>query len=131
MPFPRAMARTNRYWVNPMVCGLSRTAVPLILIRHVGRGSGNLYQTPVWAFGHGARLLIPLTYGPATDWLRNVLAAGWCEATFHSKRLHLSPVEIVCGEPRSQPLPRPVQIFLALIKVREYLLVGVSPIEEC
>ena len=130
MPFPRIMARTNRYWANPVVRGLSRTALPLMSIHHVGRVSGKPYKTPVWAFGRGDRLLIPLTYGPGTDWMQNVLAAGGCETIFHGQKLHASPVEIVYGEPRTQPLPRAVKAALELIKVREYLLIDVTRLQD-
>lgn len=48
-------------------------------IWHVGRRSGRLYMTPA-----GARLagddvvVIPLTFGNRSDWVRNIQAAGGC-----------------------------------------------------
>ena len=49
------------------------------LIRHRGRTSGRVYETPVVPFAHGDELFVALPYGPATDWLRNALAAGGAE----------------------------------------------------
>jgi len=46
------------------------------VVRHVGRRSGQAYQTPVVAVGHGDSFLIALPYGERTDWLKNVLAKG-------------------------------------------------------
>jgi len=46
------------------------------VVRHVGRRSGRLYQTPVVAIEHDDSFLIALPYGEGTDWLRNVLAQG-------------------------------------------------------
>jgi deazaflavin-dependent oxidoreductase (nitroreductase family) len=50
----------------------SSTAV----VRHVGRRSGRVYQTPVVAVEHDDSFLIALPYGEGTDWLKNVLAKG-------------------------------------------------------
>ena len=124
MPVPRVVAKTHRYWINPFVRRLAGTVLPIMLIRHAGRRSGNMYETPLWAFRTGYRFLIVLTYGPETDWLRNLQAAGTCEASFRGERFQISPVEVVCGEPHRQPLPRVVQVFVGIIGVREFLLVN-------
>ena len=49
------------------------------VIVHHGRRSGLRYQTPVNVFSAGNGYVIALTYGPETDWVKNVLAAGGCE----------------------------------------------------
>jgi deazaflavin-dependent oxidoreductase (nitroreductase family) len=46
------------------------------VVRHVGRKSGQEYQTPVVAVEHDDSFLIALPYGERTDWLKNVLAKG-------------------------------------------------------
>jgi deazaflavin-dependent oxidoreductase (nitroreductase family) len=46
------------------------------VIRHTGRRSGRVYETPVVAARHGDFFLIALPYGERTDWLRNVLSKG-------------------------------------------------------
>ena len=46
------------------------------VVRHVGRTSGRPYETPVSAVLADDGLVIALPYGPNTDWLKNVLAAG-------------------------------------------------------
>ncbi|HET9170736.1 MAG TPA: nitroreductase/quinone reductase family protein [Actinospica sp.] len=48
----------------------------LAVVRHVGRRSGRVYETPVVAVELDGGFLIALPYGERTDWLRNVLAAG-------------------------------------------------------
>ncbi|HUZ51061.1 MAG TPA: nitroreductase family deazaflavin-dependent oxidoreductase [Streptosporangiaceae bacterium] len=45
-------------------------------IRHVGRRSGRTYTTPVSARRSGDLVLIALTFGNQSDWVRNVRAAG-------------------------------------------------------
>ncbi|HEV2427425.1 MAG TPA: nitroreductase family deazaflavin-dependent oxidoreductase [Acidimicrobiales bacterium] len=46
------------------------------VVRHAGRRSGRAYETPVVVAAEGEGFVIALPYGPKTDWLRNVLAAG-------------------------------------------------------
>lgn len=46
------------------------------IIRHVGRVSGRLYETPVDAVATADGFVIGLMYGPGSSWLRNVLASG-------------------------------------------------------
>ena len=45
-------------------------------VHHVGRRSGTKYVTPVGARVTDAKVLIPLTFGNQSDWVRNV-ASGW------------------------------------------------------
>jgi deazaflavin-dependent oxidoreductase (nitroreductase family) len=46
------------------------------IIRHRGRTSGQLYETPVGAEATGDGFVIALPYGTTTDWLKNLLADG-------------------------------------------------------
>jgi deazaflavin-dependent oxidoreductase (nitroreductase family) len=47
-------------------------------IRHTGRRSGQLYVTPASARRSGEVIVIPLTFGNQSDWVRNTVAAGRC-----------------------------------------------------
>lgn len=53
-----------------------KTGSGLTIVRHIGRRSGRVFETPVVAVEHDKWLFIALPYGERTDWLRNVLAAG-------------------------------------------------------
>jgi deazaflavin-dependent oxidoreductase (nitroreductase family) len=131
MPFPHAIARTNRYWINPIARQLVGTAIPFMLIQHRGRLSGRGYETPVWAFPTERGFIIVLTYGPRTDWLRNMQAASECRAIFRKARYRLSNPQVIRGVPKSQPIPRVVRVFATVIGVRDFLLVdAVVQIEE-
>jgi hypothetical protein len=44
------------------------------------RRSGRRYQTPVNVFSAADGYVIALTYGPDTDWVKNVVAAGGCSS---------------------------------------------------
>ncbi len=123
MPFPRVVAKTNRYWINPIARRVAGRLPPFILIRHVGRRSGTPYETPVWAFRQPDGFLIVLTYGPDTDWLRNVQAAGSCEGVYGRAIYTLSGPRIVGGDPRDQPLPWIIRHAVRLAGVLHFLYV--------
>jgi deazaflavin-dependent oxidoreductase (nitroreductase family) len=62
---------------NPrMLKSAGRPGSSASIMRHLGRASGNAYETPVTAMPTADGFVIALPYGPNTDWLRNVLAAG-------------------------------------------------------
>ncbi len=46
------------------------------IVRHVGRRSGQVYETPVVAVEHDDSVLIAIPYGERTDWVKNVLSSG-------------------------------------------------------
>jgi deazaflavin-dependent oxidoreductase (nitroreductase family) len=57
-----------------------RRLLPLYaLIEHRGRKSGTAFRTPIVARRTDTGFVLPVPFGPETNWVRNVLAAG--EAT--------------------------------------------------
>ena len=87
MPLPRAVARFNRHVTN-RILGPFAYVLPLFgVVVHRGRRSRRLYRTPVNVFRRPGGVVIALTYGPESDWVRNVLAAG---------RLPAMPKNLIC-----------------------------------
>ena len=72
MPYPRWLARMNRRFINPGQVRKGRYPV----VTHVGRTSGTTYQTPLDALPTDTGYVLVCRYGPESDWVRNVLAAG-------------------------------------------------------
>lgn len=71
-----AVRRAGRA-MKPLVLKSSGTPGGMAsVIRHVGRTSGNGYETPVNAVATEDGFVIALPYGLNTDWLKNVLASG-------------------------------------------------------
>ena len=60
------------------------------VVVHRGRRSGRLYQTPVNVFATEDGYVLVLTYGPDTDWVKNVLAAGGCELRTRGRAIRLT-----------------------------------------
>jgi hypothetical protein len=85
MPLPRWLARINKRVFNP--CEVRRGVRPVLI--HVGRSSGQIYRTPLDGY-----LFIP-TYGPRSDWLRNVLAAGEARLSIGGEEVELESPRMV------------------------------------
>jgi deazaflavin-dependent oxidoreductase (nitroreductase family) len=65
------------------------------VIRHRGRVSGQAYETPVGAVPVEDGFLIALVYGPRTNWLRNVLAAGTATIVHEGRTYAVDQPEIL------------------------------------
>ncbi|MFV2017569.1 hypothetical protein [Micromonospora sp. LOL_023] len=91
MPLPRWLARINRRVFNPMEI---RRGVRPVLI-HVGRSSGRAYQTPLDAHPLPDGYLFTPLYGPRTDWVRNVLAAGEARLAINGEEKQLTSPRMV------------------------------------
>jgi hypothetical protein len=88
-------------WVSQKTCRLSKTVNPLALklagsrfgtlywnlslLKHRGRRSGRVYETPLAAYPFGDGFILALAYGPDVDWCRNVLAAGKCTLLYRGQ----------------------------------------------
>jgi deazaflavin-dependent oxidoreductase (nitroreductase family) len=72
MPYPRWLAKINKRVFNPRQ--IRKGGYPVAT--HVGRTSGRSYQTPLDAFPTKTGFVLVARYGPNSDWVRNILAAG-------------------------------------------------------
>jgi deazaflavin-dependent oxidoreductase (nitroreductase family) len=72
MPYPRWLAKINKRVFNPRQ--IRKGEYPVVT--HVGRTSGRSYQTPLDAYPTGTGYVLVARYGPKSDWIRNILAAG-------------------------------------------------------
>lgn len=77
-------ARKAFFWVlqrtiNPVATAAARTGRgPFSLVRHVGRKSGRVYETPLIVASVPEGFVAELTYGDNVSWYRNTVAAGHC-----------------------------------------------------
>jgi deazaflavin-dependent oxidoreductase (nitroreductase family) len=115
MPFPHLLARVNRRAVNPVTLRFAGHLPWFAIIIHHGRVTGREYRTPVNAFRLPENgYVIGLSYGPRTDWARNVLAKGGCVAETQGQRLELVNARVV-RDPRRHLVPAPVRLTMRLI----------------
>jgi deazaflavin-dependent oxidoreductase (nitroreductase family) len=125
MPFPRTLAKINRRVTNRIVRYIAPWLPGLGLVIHVGRRSGTVYRTPVNLFTADGHYTIALSYGPNTDWVRNVRAAGRCDVITRGKRVRLVDPRIVHDETRAAIRPLERQ-FLRLLRVADFLVLDTS-----
>ena len=120
MPLPKRLARFNRVVTNRITDPIARTLPGFGIVLHTGRRSGREYRTPVNAFRTPDGYLIALTYGPDSDWTRNVLAAGGCRLLTRGRTVALTDPKMIHAE-RHDALPAVVRAVLARVDVHDYL----------
>ncbi len=82
--------------MNPRVIrAVDRQESDFGVLHHIGRRSGVPYHTPVAIGRTPEGVLIPLMYGPDTDWCRNIVAAGHCTLTVDGEELALTTPEVL------------------------------------
>ena len=87
---------------------------------------GRLYQTPVNVFAAKDSYVFALTYGPDTDWVKNVRAAGGCELRTRGRAIQLTSPRLYHDQSRQgiRPLERQV---LRMIGVADFLSLKIPP----
>lgn len=76
-PVLTAIRRMNRRVLNPrQLRDAGQPGAWASVVQHVGRRTGRPYRTPVVAVSTEEGFAIVLPYGPDTDWVRNLVAAG-------------------------------------------------------
>lgn len=126
MPIPRTIARVNRVATNRLT-GLFAGRVPGFgVILHRGRRSGRQYRTPVNVFVVPGGYLVALTYGPHSDWVKNVLADDGCVLQTRGHRVRLIDPRIIHDESRRE-VPTPVRLVLGVLAVTDFLRLTTEP----
>lgn len=93
------------------------------ILRHTGRTSGKAYATPIVALRTPDGFLIPLPFGDATQWARNLFAAGGGSLRFASEEYRIAEPQIVDHEAATTHLGRVLSFVTARLGLRQYVLV--------
>jgi deazaflavin-dependent oxidoreductase (nitroreductase family) len=101
VPLPRWLARINKRSFNRIE--LKRGIRPVLI--HVGRSSGLTYRTPLDAHPVADGYLFIPMYGPRTDWVKNVLAAGTATLRIDGGEIGLASPRLVKKDVVWQLLP--------------------------
>lgn len=120
MPAPRKIARFNRRFTNKVFSKPAGRMPGFAVMVHVGRKSGETYRAPVNAFATDDGFLLALTYGPESDWVENVLAAGSCELRTRGKRERMKNSRIATDREKRWA-PPPAKFILGLINAPQYM----------
>jgi deazaflavin-dependent oxidoreductase (nitroreductase family) len=122
---PRGLARFNRVATNRVLGKLAGRVPTFAAVRHKGRRSGRVYETPINVFRTSDGYVAALTYGPETDWVKNVLAAGGCELRVGGDWVAMTAPRIVHDEQRTA-VPKAVRPILALPGAVDFLYLSRS-----
>jgi deazaflavin-dependent oxidoreductase (nitroreductase family) len=120
MPLPRSVARFNRRATNRVLGPLARYLPTFAVVVHCGRASGQLYRTPVNVFPRPGGCVVALTYGPESDWVKNVLTAGGCTIETRGRTLAMTRPRLVHDEQR-RALPPFVRLVVGRADVSDFL----------
>jgi deazaflavin-dependent oxidoreductase (nitroreductase family) len=105
-----------KYTLNPLTRRLARSSFgPFTIVRHVGRRSGKLYETPIIVSPVKDGFVIELTYGYDVDWHKNVLAAGGCTLIWHGKEYVIDKIEPLDAETGRATFPPPQRQILRIL----------------
>jgi deazaflavin-dependent oxidoreductase (nitroreductase family) len=122
MPIPQSIARFNKSVTNRITRLFAGRAPWFAIVIHTGRKSGKEYRTPLNAFPTKDGFAIALTYGPDTDWVKNVLASGSCSLEYRGHTIPLTSPSLTTVAEIDDTFPRPVRVVLSLINVDQVLL---------
>jgi deazaflavin-dependent oxidoreductase (nitroreductase family) len=126
MPIPKVVGQWNKAGLNRLTRHIAPWMPGFGVIVHRGRRSGARYQTPVNVFRAGNGYVIALTYGPDTDWVKNVLAAGGCELRTHGQAIQLGSPRLFHDQSRRGIRPVERQV-LRILNVADFLSLTLAP----
>jgi deazaflavin-dependent oxidoreductase (nitroreductase family) len=118
----RAVRRFNRRFMNPRQMKTAGTPGAYAgVIRHLGRRSGRVYETPVEPFATDDGFVIALPYGTSSNWVKNVLAAGSATLVTEGQTYEVDKPEIVPLSEVVDVLPSKERRNLRLFRVEQAL----------
>ena len=126
MPIPRIVRQWNKVGLNRVTRHIAPRMPGFGVVVHRGRRSGRRYQTPVNVFATDDGYVLALTYGPDTNWVKNVLAAGGCELRTRGRVVRLVSPRLFHDEARHDIRPLERQV-LRVIGVADFLSLKTAP----
>jgi deazaflavin-dependent oxidoreductase (nitroreductase family) len=120
MVLPRWLARLNKRSANKIGVRLVGLVAGLTVIRHRGRSSGRIYETPVFLFQRPGGYRVVLSYGLRTDWLLNLQAASGGQLDVHGRWLDIVSIDTV-HDKRRAGMPLLVRLVLRLAKISDFV----------
>ncbi len=114
----------NKYVTNRVLRGLAHLSFgPFALVRHVGRRSGNPYETVIMVWRTTEGFVIALTYGPNVDWYRNLQAAGGGTVFWHRRTYAVGTPEPIAASTALPAFPLLFKLILGRIGLQDFVSV--------
>ncbi len=111
--------------VEPIASPLAGTRwFPLwAILHHTGRTSGTAYSIPVVALRTPDGFMIPLPFGNATQWAKNLFAAAGGSMRFAGQEYRIAEPQIVDHDVAAAYLPLLLRFMANRLGLRQYVLV--------
>jgi deazaflavin-dependent oxidoreductase (nitroreductase family) len=93
------------------------------ILRHTGRTSGTAYATPIVALRTADGFIIPLPFGDATQWAKNLFAAGRGSIRSAGREHEIGDPRLVEGEEAAAHLPAIIRFVSGRLGLRHFVLV--------
>jgi deazaflavin-dependent oxidoreductase (nitroreductase family) len=123
-PHTRRLIRSVARLVNPLVLRIAgRRHMPVVgIVHHRGRKTGRPYATPLGIRPAAAGgFVMPLTFGEAAGWYRNIVAAGWCVITWRGADHTVASPVIVDRATALPAFPRYERLALRTIGINQFV----------
>ena len=95
---------------------------PFSLVRHIGRKTGAVYETPLLLARTPGGFVAELTYGADVQWYRNIIAAGECDIRYQGAEHHVVGIEPLSAEAGLAAFGNPRALILRLLRRRAFRL---------
>src|SRR5262249_3801523 len=117
------LRRLNKYTLNQLTRRFAGKPRSLIaVVRHIGRRSGKLYETPIIVQPLVDGIVILLAFGANADWYRNVLAAGNCRILWQGQEYTIGNPQRMYTKTAYRGFPMfPQMPILRLLGSRQFL----------
>jgi deazaflavin-dependent oxidoreductase (nitroreductase family) len=119
---PRS-SRLRRFvsgYVNPLTGWLNGRLPGFAFVTYRGRRTGKTYRIPIKVFRNDGDYVVAVMYGPDTEWIRNVMAAGRAEIREGRQTVVVSDPRLVSDATLSI-LPAYIRPFMRALRVTEFV----------
>ncbi len=124
----RVLLRVLKHTLNPLALRAARSGRgPFSVVRHVGRRSGRVYETPLILARVDGGFVAELTYGTGVSWYRNVVAAAGCVVVHRGTEHRIDRVETFSRDDGLAAFGYPAALVLRLLRRKEFRLLHEAP----
>ena len=95
---------------------------PFSLVRHVGRKTGTVYETPIIVARISTGFVAELTYGPQVAWYRNIVAAGQCVIIYKGAEHRIDGIQPYSADDGLIAFGGPRKMILTLLRRKDFCL---------
>ena len=127
-PIKRRFLWLLDHTLNRVTIPLARSGHgPFSLVRHVGRKTETVYETPIIVARVPDGFVAELTYGPQVAWYRNIVAAGHCVIIYQGTEHRIDGIESCSVADGLDAFGSPRKIILKLLRRSDFRLLREGP----